>query len=122
MAQHALPDVLTVHVDPAQGLINLERVVGLLRGRRHPVASVSARLDAEVATVVVSGVDLHGGDPDALVVRRLERLPGVLAVFLGATDPSPEPADDPADDAEQLLGGFAAVWGRQSWSPIQART
>jgi hypothetical protein len=109
MAQNALPDVLTVHVDPAQGLTNLERVVGLLRGRRHPVASVSARLDADVATVVVSGVDLHGGDPDALVVRRLERLPGVLAVFLDATEPSRERADDPADDAEPVLERFATV-------------
>jgi hypothetical protein len=109
MAQNALPDVLTVHVDPDQGLTNLERVVGLLRGRRHPVASVSARLDADVATVVVSGADLHGGDPDALVVRRLERLPGVLAVFLGTSEPSPERADDPADDAGPHLDRFATV-------------
>ena len=76
----ATVDHLVVEVDGRQGLIHLERVVGLLRGRRHPVAGLSCDLDGEHARIVVWGEDLHGGDDDALVVRRLERLPGVLAV------------------------------------------
>ncbi|MFC5061861.1 hypothetical protein [Actinomycetospora atypica] len=77
-------DHLVLEVDGRQGLAHLDRVVGLLRGRRHPVAGLSCDLDGDLARIVVWGEDLHGGDDDALVVRRLERLPGVLAVRVAA--------------------------------------
>lgn len=77
------PDVLVVEAEGHDGLTHLERVVGLLRGRRHPVDGLRSRLDAGRAVVVVWGENLHGGDAEALVVRRLARLPGVLAVRLG---------------------------------------
>ena len=80
LLDHPVVDHLVVEVESRQGLMHLERVVGLLRGRRHPVTGLSCDLDGDLARIVVWGEGLHGGDDDALVVRRLERLPGVLAV------------------------------------------
>lgn len=76
---------VVVELDPRHGLAHLERVVSLLRGRNHPVAGLSTDLRGESARVAVWGHDLHAGDPDALVLRRLHRLPGVLAAYIGPT-------------------------------------
>lgn len=80
-------DVLTVSLDPPDGLAHVARVVGLLRGRGHPVTSLRVDLGAAAVTVVLTGPGLHGGDPAALVVRRLQRLPGVLGVALDRVTP-----------------------------------
>ncbi|MDL5156140.1 hypothetical protein [Actinomycetospora termitidis] len=69
---------VVVEFDARAGLSELERIVGLLRGRRHPVVGLESDLTGESAVVAIWGPGLHGGDDDALVLRRLRRLPGVL--------------------------------------------
>lgn len=76
-------EFLAIDVVAPDGLAHLERVVGLLRVRGPRVDRVTSDLSGPRATITVWGDDLHGGCPDALVVRRLERLPGVLDVRVG---------------------------------------
>ena len=85
----AAVDRLVVEVDARDGLAHLERVVCLLRGRRHPVAGLSSDLSGDLATIAVWGDGLHGGDEDAVVMLRLRRLPGVLSAWI---EPGPAPA------------------------------
>jgi hypothetical protein len=73
-------DVVIVDIDGRDGLAQLERIVGMLRRGRYPVSEVSAKFGPDVATVAICGPELHKGDADTLVLRRLSCLPRVTAV------------------------------------------
>jgi hypothetical protein len=82
-------DTLTISVSSYELLAVAERIIGTLRHRRYNVEHVSISVDANSGTIMITGRALHGGDRNAMIVRRLRRLPGVVSVALADRESAP---------------------------------
>jgi acetolactate synthase regulatory subunit len=83
---------VTISINSGDLLAIVERIVGMLRHRRYSIAYMSVNFDANTETIVISGRTLHDDNQDAMIVRRLRRLPGVISVVLAGPESAPAPS------------------------------